>query len=369
MGKRKKGGKAKAPLLMIEHREQRGDYATYPLGTPGTWQCTFCRESRVLASFVDAEPSRYLHRGSCMRARCLSHPCGRCCDLECRYCRKYVFVRCPCCDGPRKYIKDPTASHYPTCRRAGEAHSRSHPCSVPEVQPNVVDADLGSGAPAERPARQVVGEAGEESEAGEAAELADPPFHIGDGSPSESEGSGEEAEAGEVPGGPSDSPSDREESKEVCCFCFTSAFEGIQGLAAHTAMLVFRDGIPEQLEDHYAPAGGLMLTWRALHDTMHDAEIVAEAVRDVHARFDPLEHEEAIAQNYSARCQLRRLGALVDQREKALQVALGASVKPPDPIGCLVRWNEDVAYWASCVTRHLRFPVAMGLLGPGRIPR
>jgi hypothetical protein len=140
---------------------------------------------------------------------------------------------------------------------------------------------------------------------------------------------------------------------------------GIQELAAYTAMLVFRDGIPAQREGHYAQAGGLMVTWRALHGAMREVEIIAEAVRDVQAR----EHEEATAQNFSARSQLRQVGALVDQRERALQVALVASVEPPDPIVCSLRWNEDVAFWASCVTRHLRFPVCMGLLGPGRIPR
>jgi hypothetical protein len=148
---------------------------------------------------------------------------------------------------------------------------------------------------------------------------------------------------------------------------------GIQELAAFTAMLVFRDGIPAQREDHYAQAGGLMFTWRALHDAMREVEIIAEAVRDVQARSiregNPFEHKETTAQNFSARCQLRRVGALVDLREAALQVALMASVKPPDPIVCSLRWNEDVAYWASCVTRHLRFPMCMGLLGPGRIPR
>jgi hypothetical protein len=212
MGKRKRGGKAKAPLLVIEHREQRGDYASYSLGTPGTKRCSTCWECRGNTSFVDAGPSRYLHHVSCMRARCRSHPCARCCDLQCAHCRKYIFVRCPCCDGPRKCIKDPDESHYPDCCRVGKANARFHSCSVPDVQPNVIAADLGSGAPAEEPARQVVGEL--EAKAGEAAEPADPPRYIGGVPPLESEAS--------------DSPSDGEEGREVCCFCFASVFHSLE---------------------------------------------------------------------------------------------------------------------------------------------
>jgi hypothetical protein len=147
----------------------------------------------------------------------------------------------------------------------------------------------------------------------------------------------------------------------------------LKELADFMAMLVFRDGIPTQREDHYAQAGGLMVIWKALEDAMHEVEIVAETVRAVQARSiregNPFLHGETTAENFSARCQLRQGGALVELREKALQVALAASVKPPGPIVCSLRWNEDVAYWVSCVTRHLRFPVRMGLIGPGRIPR
>jgi hypothetical protein len=116
-----------------------------------------------------------------------------------------------------------------------------------------------------------------------------------------------------------------------------------------------------------------MVTWRALHDAMREVESIAGTVRDAQARAimegNPIMNEEITAQNFSARCALRRVWAVVELREAALQVALAASVKPPGPIVSSLRWNEDVATWASCVTRHLRFPVCMGLLGPGRIPR
>jgi hypothetical protein len=124
-------------------------------------------------------------------------------------------------------------------------------------------------------------------------------------------------------------------------------------------MLAFRDGIPAQRAGHYAQDGGVMTIWKALEAAMNAVEFLAGTVLAV----------QTTAENFGARCRLREGGALVERREKALQVALAASVEPPGPMVCSLRWSEDVTYWVSSVTRHLRFPIRRGLVGLGRIPR
>jgi hypothetical protein len=125
------------------------------------------------------------------------------------------------------------------------------------------------------------------------------------------------------------------------------------------AMLAFRDGVPAHRAGHYAHDGVLMTIWKALEAAMDAVEFSAGTVLAV----------QTTAENFGPRRRLRDGGALVERREKALQVALAASVEPPGPMFCSLRWSEDVAYWVSSVTRHLRFPIRRGLVGLGRNPR
>jgi hypothetical protein len=122
MPRRRKNCKPKVPLLGEKIREDRGDYEPHLPNAPGTRRCSRCREWRHVLSFADACPSRFEHQVDCMGASCCFQACAKCCDAQCRFCRKFMQVRCPCCDGRRRKLKDTLSSHYASCYRRGQCH-------------------------------------------------------------------------------------------------------------------------------------------------------------------------------------------------------------------------------------------------------